>query len=339
MEINKEKTNLNNHSTSSESGKTVLSKTEIETTLSKNFISLDDYFLLRPEIKKPVGFDNFWKGFMKKLKNKKKKDYIELLSKGLISKTIFYNIALESLDSYLLKANFILILKHKKNPAVLYLENYENDKQENFNSELTKIGVSQFFLFMRNPEFFFSKQIEKNLNDRDNFFLTNLYHDSFYSLKFLSKFEGIDKKNIILSGKGIGSSSAIFSAVHFPNTKGLILDEIDVGFISKETFKLKVNWMMNIQESLKDQFFDTENFLSTLKFFDILHFVQKIKIPTLLFLQYDKENPQKSKQIFAFFNYLKCDKRIKVFVHENKEDIEEKKKIKINFIKELFKIS
>ena len=165
--------------------------------------------------------------------------------------------------------------------------------------------------------------------------MTKFYYDSFSSLKFLSDFQGIDKKSIILSGRGIGSSAAIFSAVHFPNIKGLILDEIDVGFISKETFKLKVNWMLYIQEALKDQFFDTKNFLSILKFFDILHFVQKIKIPTLLFLQYDKENPQKSKQAFAFFNYLKCDKQIKIFTDNKKENREEKNKIKINFIKKL----
>ena len=143
MEINKKETNLTENSTPLETEEFDLDR--IETAFPENFISLDDYFLFRPEIKKPVGFDNFWKEFMKKVKNQKKKDHIELLSKSLISKTVFYNIALESLDSYLLKASFILILKHKKNPAVLYLENYENNKQEKFNHKLTEIGVSPIF--------------------------------------------------------------------------------------------------------------------------------------------------------------------------------------------------
>ena len=318
----------------------------IEESTDTNYISLEDYqcldecFEFFPKIKKSKKIENFWKKKITEINKQEVKSISEVVSRGLISQTNFYKIALQSSDNYFLKGNLVLPEKEISNPTIINIHDYAIPQTSISSYHLNKIGIAQIFLSLRKHENFATKPKNSNflINHSDNIkehFLTQIYCDSISSLNCISNLDGIDENSIILHGNGIGSSICIFASAFSEKVKGLILDEISISSIGEATLNLDDNWIFEFKQAVENNTLQNEDFLPNLNYFDVLNFVENIKVPVLLFLKFEKENMQKTKQAFAFFNYLNCDKRVKIFLND---DIDEKEKIKNNFIEEIFKI-
>jgi cephalosporin-C deacetylase len=220
--------------------------------------------------------------------------------------------------------------------------------------QLTDFGIAQFHIDLRwhgsqliypkenpddpIPEGWTPGYFEKNLDDPSRFYMKALYLDALRCIEFVRLYSGMDGKRIILCGKGIGGAMAVFGAAFSDRIVGIVCENINFCYITKEQLSLPASWMKEISSAYSRLKTKKADYKKNLQYFDALYFAKNVKVPALFSCGME-DSISRPQSIFALFNHLNCDKRMQIYPsHGNNIDRERQDAVNLEFFKEIFGI-
>lgn len=296
-------------------------------------ISFDECFQTYPELNIPSDLDEFWSEAIRDLKNFPIKKQSKALLKGSIIKETIYDISFQSWQNATLNGTLVIPRKRGDLPVLVHFHDYCKERPAIIKG-LTELGVAQLIIDLRghgsqlvrpqlkegetfDPDWtpgYFSK----GLDGKDSFYMKGLYLDVIRAIEFLRLTDGIDGEKIILSGKSMGASLALFGAAFTNRIKGLILETPNFCHIDDAQLKLGKSWTKEIAEQLNASKNKKTAMKKSLAYYDSINFSKKIKIPALVSVGLD-DKVSHPKSVFGLFNHLNCDKRMQVYPTEGNE--------------------
>lgn len=296
-------------------------------------ISFDECFQTYPPFSPPADLDDFWAESIRELKGFPVKNQTKALLKGTILKETIYDISFQSYGNATLTGSLVIPRKRGDLPVLVYFHDYAKDRPQIIKG-LTEAGIAQLILDLRghgtqlirpvlkegeipNPDWT-PGYYRKGLESKESFFLKANYLDVIRTIEFLRLTDGIDGDKIILAGKGIGASMALFGAANSPRVKALILETPNFCHVDDTQLKLGTSWSKEISEQISNAKSKKAQVKKNLSYFDSLNFSKKIKIPTLVSVGME-DTVSHPKSVFALFNHLVCDKRMQVYPTEGNE--------------------
>ncbi|XDD48907.1 acetylxylan esterase [Leptospira sp. WS92.C1] len=316
-------------------------------------ISFDECFQTYPELHTPPDLEDFWSEAIRDLKNFPIKKQSKALLKGSIIKETIYDISFQSWQNVTLMGTLVIPRKRGDLPVVIHFHDYAHERPAIIKG-LTETGVAQLIIDLRGhgsqlvrpqlkegevadpdwtPGYF-----TKGLDGKDSFYMKGLYLDVIRAIEFLRLSEGIDGENIILSGKSMGASLAVFGAAFTNRVKGLILETPNFCHIDDTQLKLETSWTKEINQQLASSKTKKTAMKKSLAYYDSINFSKKIKVPTLVSVGLD-DKISHPKSVFALFNHMNCDKRMQVYPTEGNEaglKNEKQNGANLEFVREIF---
>ena len=291
-------------------------------------VSFDECFQTRPIVSPPANFDEFWKEAINDLKNVPiKKQYKSNLKLNALKETNA-DVQYQSLGNINLDATLITPRWKNSCPIVVHFHDYNGTRHEKIRS-LTELGIGQLLVSLRGHDLPNQVEISEGqehtlgyfrnfLDNPKQHYLCLLYVDVIRTIEFLRLTETVDATKIILHGKNLGASMALFGAAFSDRVKGIILETPNFCYVNSEQMELEVSWAKELNSALNNPKFKKNTFKTFLGYFDSLNLVSKIQIPTLITVGME-DTVSSPKSAFALMNNLNCDKRMQIFPTEGNE--------------------
>ncbi|PJZ70570.1 acetylesterase [Leptospira perolatii] len=293
-------------------------------------ISFDECFQTYPPFSPPADLEEFWSESIKELKGFPIKNQTKALLKGTILKETIYDISFQSYRGITLTGSLVIPRKRGDLPVIAYFHDYAKDRPQIMKG-FTEAGIAQLILDLRGHASQLIRPVLKEgeipdpdwtpgyfrsgLDNRDSFFLKGMYLDVLRTIEFIRLTDGIDGDKIILAGKSLGASLALFGAAFSSRVKALILETPNFCHIDDNQLKLGMSWTKEINDQLANSKSKKSAYKKNLSYFDSLYFAKKIKIPTMVSVGME-DRVSHPKSVFALFNHLVCDKRMQVYPTE-----------------------
>ncbi|MCZ8156110.1 MAG: acetylxylan esterase [Leptospira sp.] len=318
-------------------------------------ISFDVCFQTFPKLDPPDDLDAFWKEGFLQLKKVPIQSTFKTVLKGSFIWESLNEVSFQGIGNYTIHGKLAIPRKRGDRPVVVFFHDYMGVDEE-IHKGYSDLGVAQLHVSLRghgnemlqapvDPVTnktvinWSANYFAEGLDPKEDFYMRKLYLDVIRTIEFLRLADGIDGDQIILHGKSLGASLAVFGAAYSDRVKGLILETPNFCYIDKDQLSLKQNpWVREMLPTLEKRATKKIDYKKALAYFDSIQFAKKIKIPALFScgMEDEKSHP---KSIFALFNHMNCDKRMQIYPNEGNEAGKEKQPTaNLEFIKEIFKV-
>lgn len=286
-------------------------------------ISFDECFQTFPKLNIPSDIVSFWAEAIKELKSIPISSTSKSLLKSSILRETIYDISFQSSKKYQINGTLVIPRKRGNLPIVIYFHDYM-DKRPEIKKAHTENGIAQLILDLRGhgnqlirPEStegqpnidwtpgYFLEGLEK----KEDFYMKHVYLDVLRAIEFVRLTDGIDGDKIILHGKSLGASLAVFGAGFSDRVKGIVAETPNFCYIEEEQLSFEAGWSKEISKYASKSKTRKTSYKKTLAYFDSLHFANKVKVPALFSCGLE-DKVSHPKSIFALFNHLNCDKRM-----------------------------
>lgn len=316
-------------------------------------VSFDECFQTVPEWAPPSDFEDFWKANLQELKAFPIQSQSKTHFRGSIIRESQADISFNSFGNQTIFGNITVPRKRGDRPIVIFLHDYVGTRTPSIKS-LTDQGIAQCHLDLRwhadqliypkenpndpIPEGWTPGYFEKNLDNPKAFYMKALYLDVIRAIEFVRLYSGVDSEKIILNGKGLGGSLAIFGTAHSDRVVGLIAELPNFCHLTKDQLSLPHSWMKEVYPLYSKAKSKKVDYKKNLSYFDSLYFAKKIKVPTLFSCGMEDEISH-PKSVFGIFNHLRCDKRMQIYPTDGHDAGKERQEeVNFEFYKEVFGI-
>lgn len=315
--------------------------------------NFDECFQTIPEWNPPSDFTEFWDKNIQELKDFPIQSQTKTIFKGSIIRESQAEISFNSYGNQTIFGHITVPRKRGDRPIVIFFHDYVGERLEPI-KELTEFGIAQLHINLRwhgdqliypketpndpMPEGWTPGYFEKNLDNPDSFYMKTLYLDVLRSIEFARLYSGVDGEKIILCGKGIGGSLAVFGAAYSKRVKAIIAETPNFCHLTKDQLFTPESWMKEIYPLYSRPKLKKVDYKKNLSYFDSLYFSKMVHVPALFSCGMEDTISQ-PKSIFGIFNHLNCDKRMQVYPTEGNDAGSNKQgSVNLAFYKEVFGI-
>jgi cephalosporin-C deacetylase len=316
-------------------------------------VSFDECFQTVPEWLPPSDYDDFWKSSIQELKSFPIQSQSKTQFRGSIIRESQAEISFNSFGNQSIYGHITVPRKRGDRPIVIFFPDYVGSKSEPL-KQLTDNGIAQCHIDLRwhgdqliypkenpndpIPEGWTPGYFEKNLENPNIYYMKSLYMDVIRVIEFVRLYSGIDGEKIILTGKGLGASLAIFGAAFSDRVLGVVAEVPNFCHLTKDQLSLPHSWMKEIYPIYSRPKSKKIDYKKNISYFDSLYFAKKIKIP-ILFSCGMLDEVSHPKSIFGIFNHLRCDKRMQIYPTDGHDAGKDKQaSVNLEFYKEVFAI-
>lgn len=315
--------------------------------------NFDECFQTVPDWNPPDDFEEFWEQSIRELKNFPIQSHTKTQFKGSIIFESQADISFNSYGNQTIFGHITVPRKRGDRPIVIFFPDYVGAKKAPL-KHLTDMGIAQLHLDLRwhGDQLIYPKEnpndpipagwtpgyFQKNLDNPSAFYMRSLYLDTIRAIEFVRLYSGVDGEKIILCGKGIGGSMAVFGAAYSDRVQGIVAETPNFCHLTKDQLFTPESWMKEIYPVYSKPKTKKADYKKNLSYFDSLYFAKKIKVPALVTCGMEDTIAQ-PKSIFGLFNHLNCDKRMQIYPtdgHDAGRDRQDS--VNLEFFKEVFAI-